>query len=84
VLAQTIGCTWTGLTVSKQQLGEAVARVKAAGLSDSITLLFCDYRECIGLGPFDKVCLCVRACLGTATAQRFAWLVLICHTLLHA
>ena len=35
---------WTGVTVSKEQLAEATARVKAAGLSDRITLLFCDYR----------------------------------------
>lgn len=55
LLLQTTGCRWTGLTVSKQQLEEAVERVKAAGLSASITLLFCDYRECPGLGPFDKV-----------------------------
>lgn len=48
-----------GLTVSKQQLEEAVARVKAADLSDNITLLFCDYRHCSHLGPFDKVCMCI-------------------------
>ena len=41
--------------MSKQQLEEAVARVKAADLSDNITLLFCDYRHCSHLGPFDKV-----------------------------
>jgi cyclopropane-fatty-acyl-phospholipid synthase len=35
---------WTGITVSKEQLAEAKARVKAAGLSDRITLMFCDYR----------------------------------------
>ena len=33
-----------------------MARVKAAGLSDRIQLLFCDYREGHGLGLFDKVC----------------------------
>ncbi len=53
--AQTTGCRWTGLTVSKQQLEEGVARVKAADLSDRITLLFCDYRQAAHLGPFDKV-----------------------------
>ena len=52
---QRTGCSWTGLTVSKQQLEEGVARVKAAGLSDSIRLLFCDYREGQALGQFDKV-----------------------------
>ncbi|BDA46075.1 probable cyclopropane-fatty-acyl-phospholipid synthase at C-terminar half [Coccomyxa sp. Obi] len=55
---QTTGCRWTGLTVSKQQLEEGVARVKAADLSDNITLLFCDYRHCSHLGPFDKVISC--------------------------
>ena len=43
--------------MSKQQLEEGVARVKAAGLADSIRLLFCDYREGQALGQFDKVCL---------------------------
>ncbi len=42
--AQTTGCRWTGVTVSKEQLAEATARVEAAGLSDRVTLLFCDYR----------------------------------------
>ena len=42
--AQTTGCRWTGITVSKQQLAEATARVEAAGLADRVTLLFCDYR----------------------------------------
>ena len=51
------------MTVSKQQLEEAVTRVKAAGLSDSIKLLFCDYREGQRLGTFDKVC---SLCLGVA------------------
>ncbi len=42
--AQTTGCRWTGITVSKEQLAEATARVEAAGLTDRIALLFCDYR----------------------------------------
>lgn len=32
------------MTLSKEQLAEATARVAAAGLSDKVTLLFCDYR----------------------------------------
>lgn len=48
----------TGITVSKEQLAEATARVKAAGLSDRVTLLFCDYRECPGAGTYDKVGTC--------------------------
>ena len=55
---QRTGCSWTGLTVSRQQLEEAAARVKAVGLSDSIRLLFCDYREGGALGQFDKVRSC--------------------------
>jgi hypothetical protein len=38
----------TGLTLSKEQLAEATARVKAAGLEDKITFLYCDYRDCKG------------------------------------
>ena len=30
--------------MSKEQLAEATQRVKAAGLSGRVTLLFCDYR----------------------------------------
>lgn len=45
---QTTGCRWTGITVSKEQLAEAAARVKAAGLEDRITFMFCDYRDCPG------------------------------------
>lgn len=53
--AQRTGCRITGITVSKEQLAEATARVKAAGLADRVTLLFCDYRECPGAGSYDKV-----------------------------
>ncbi|MEW5297105.1 MAG: hypothetical protein WDW36_000333 [Sanguina aurantia] len=53
--ASTIGCRVTGLTVSKEQLAEAHARVKAAGLEDKINLIFCDYRDCPGAGTYDKV-----------------------------
>ena len=54
-LMQTTGCRVTGLTISKEQLAEATARVKAAGLEDRVKLLFCDYRDCPGAGTFDKV-----------------------------
>jgi len=53
--AQTTGCRVTGLTLSKEQLAEATARVKAAGLEEQVTLLFCDYRDCPGAGTYDKV-----------------------------
>lgn len=54
--------------MSKQQLEEAVVRVKAAGLSERITLLFCDYRHCQHLGPFDKVGLHSGATLSSLSA----------------
>ena len=44
-----------------------MARVKAAGLSDRIQLLFCDYREGHGLGLFDKVCAKPPASLALST-----------------
>ncbi|KAG1678525.1 hypothetical protein FOA52_014559 [Chlamydomonas sp. UWO 241] len=53
--AQTTGCRVTGLTISKEQLAEATARVKAAGLEDRVHLMFCDYRDCPGEGTYDKV-----------------------------
>lgn len=53
--ASTTGCRVTGVTVSKQQLEEALVRVKAAGLSDKVTLIFCDYRDLPGTGTYDKV-----------------------------
>ncbi|KAL4529917.1 hypothetical protein Ndes2526A_g04660 [Nannochloris sp. 'desiccata'] len=56
--ASTTGCRVTGLTLSKEQLAEANMRVKAAGLEDKITLLFCDYRDVPGLGTYDRVVSC--------------------------
>lgn len=47
----------TGLTLSKEQLAEATARVAAAGLSDKVTLLFCDYRYG-WVGWLDLWCCC--------------------------
>ncbi|KAI8475498.1 MAG: cyclopropane fatty acid synthase [Monoraphidium minutum] len=55
---QRSGCRVTGLTLSKEQLAEAAQRVDAAGLSDRITLLLCDYRDCPGAGTYDKVVSC--------------------------
>lgn len=56
--ASTRGCQVTGLTLSKEQLAEAQARVKAAGLEEKITLLLCDYRDCPRLGSYDRVISC--------------------------
>lgn len=56
--ASTVGCRVTGLTLSKEQLAEGTARVKAAGLEDKVRLLFCDYRDCPELGSYDRVISC--------------------------
>lgn len=50
---QRTGCRVTGLTLSKEQLAEARARVKAAGLEDKINFMLCDYRDCPG-----AACMC--------------------------
>jgi cyclopropane-fatty-acyl-phospholipid synthase len=46
--ASKTGCRVTGVTISKEQLAEATARVKAAGLQDRVNLVFCDYRDIPG------------------------------------
>ena len=58
--AQTIGCRVTGLTISKEQLSEATARVRALGLEDKVTLLFCDYRLCPGECPEGSSSHCLK------------------------
>ena len=52
-MAQKAGVHVTGITVSREQLAEARARVAAAGLTSQIDLIFCDYRKVEG--QFDKV-----------------------------
>jgi len=56
--ASTRKCHVVGLTLSKEQLAEAQKRVKAAGLEDYITLLYCDYRDTPDLGSYDRVVSC--------------------------
>ena len=53
-----MGCQWTGVTLSKEQLKEAQQRVKAAGLEEKVTLVFCDYRDLPADEAFDKVVSC--------------------------
>ncbi|OQP88129.1 SAM-dependent methyltransferase [Rhizobium rhizosphaerae] len=51
--AGEIGCRVTGLTISREQLNFAHARIEKAGLSDKVTLKFQDYRDETGL--YDKI-----------------------------
>ena len=42
---QRTGCKVTGITISEEQLAYARQRVKQQGLSDRISIEFCDYRK---------------------------------------
>jgi cyclopropane fatty-acyl-phospholipid synthase-like methyltransferase len=53
--AKTTGCRVTGITISKEQLVEAQARVEAEGLAHLVDLRFCDYRHLPEVPTFDRV-----------------------------
>ena len=55
-LARTRGVHVTAITVSREQLLEARARVEAAGLAARVQFELCDYRDV--RGPFDRVVSC--------------------------
>ncbi|KAF3782892.1 Tuberculostearic acid methyltransferase [Nymphaea thermarum] len=44
-IVKKIGCRYTGITLSKEQLKYAQEKVKEAGFEDQIKLLLCDYRQ---------------------------------------
>jgi hypothetical protein len=66
----------TGLTLSKEQLAEATARVAAAGLSDKVTLLFCDYRYAAGCSTVDDTAYADTA--GTTVAHMLQVVTVSC------
>jgi cyclopropane-fatty-acyl-phospholipid synthase len=51
--AGEIGCTVTGLTISREQLAFARERIARAGLSDRVELKFQDYRD--EKGTYDRI-----------------------------
>ncbi|OQW30152.1 MAG: cyclopropane-fatty-acyl-phospholipid synthase [Nitrospira sp. SG-bin1] len=54
--ASHYGCHVTTTTISRQQYDMALQRVREAGLSDRVTVLFTDYRDLPKLGvQFDKL-----------------------------
>ena len=58
---KTTGCRVTGVTISTEQFDEATRRVKEAGLSDRIDIVFSDYRDLekrFGPGYFDHAVSC--------------------------
>ncbi|KAF3786028.1 hypothetical protein EJ110_NYTH26456 [Nymphaea thermarum] len=44
-VVRQIGCKYTGITLSEDQLKYAQEKVKEAGFEDQIKLLMCDYRQ---------------------------------------
>jgi cyclopropane-fatty-acyl-phospholipid synthase len=56
--AERFGCRVTTTTISREQHDYALARVRAAGLGDRVTVLLADYRDRAALdprGPYDKL-----------------------------
>jgi cyclopropane-fatty-acyl-phospholipid synthase len=53
--AQHYGVHAHGITLSRQQLELAQARIAAAGLQDRVTVELLDYRDLKGAGVYDKV-----------------------------
>jgi len=52
---------WTAITLSMEQLKLAEERIAAAGFSDRVKVVFCDYRDAaakFGAGSFSKVVSC--------------------------
>ncbi|XP_071726326.1 uncharacterized protein [Rutidosis leptorrhynchoides] len=57
IVKQT-GCKYTGITLSKEQLVYAEAKVKEAGLQEQITFLLCDYRKLPKTNKYDRIISC--------------------------
>lgn len=51
--AKHYGCHVKAATISEEQFREAAIRIEAAGVSDSVEVIFCDYRDLSG--RFDKI-----------------------------
>ena len=51
--ARNYGCRVTAATISEEQFREAADRVEAAGVSNLVEVIFCDYRDLAG--RFDKI-----------------------------
>jgi len=53
--AKKYGAVATGITLSKNQLEYARARIQAEGLQDCCSVDLCDYRDLPGIGVYDKI-----------------------------
>ncbi|KAM3326831.1 hypothetical protein P3S67_001957 [Capsicum chacoense] len=54
-VVKQIGCKYTGITLSEQQLKYAQLRVEQAGLQDQITFILCDYRQISNKDKYDRI-----------------------------
>ncbi|KAM7253007.1 hypothetical protein ACFE04_025625 [Oxalis oulophora] len=52
------GCKYTGISLSKEQLKYATAKVEEAGLQNHIKFLLCDYRQLPESHKFDRIISC--------------------------
>nr|GEU95840.1 cyclopropane-fatty-acyl-phospholipid synthase [Tanacetum cinerariifolium] len=57
-LVKRTGCSYTGITLSKEQLKYAEQKVKEAGLQDQIRFLLCDYRRVPETYKYDRIISC--------------------------
>ncbi|XP_050387609.1 uncharacterized protein LOC126803920 isoform X2 [Argentina anserina] len=57
-VVKQIGCRYTGITLSKEQLEFAEQKVKDAGLEESIKFLLCDYRTLPQKNKYDRIVSC--------------------------
>jgi cyclopropane-fatty-acyl-phospholipid synthase len=53
--AKKYGAVATGITLSKNQLEYARAKIQAEGLQDRCHVELCDYRDLPGIGVYDKI-----------------------------
>lgn len=53
--AQHYGVKAHGITLSQKQFELATARIKQAGLENSVSISLCDYRDMKGNGVYDKI-----------------------------
>ncbi|XP_049937194.1 sphingolipid C9-methyltransferase 1-like [Nymphaea colorata] len=57
-VVKQIGCRYTGIMLSEEQLKYAQEKVKEAGLEDHIKLLLCDYRQLPKFQKYDRIISC--------------------------
>ncbi|GKD42099.1 cyclopropane-fatty-acyl-phospholipid synthase, partial [Tanacetum coccineum] len=57
-LVKRTGCSYTGITLSEEQLKYAENKVKEAGLQDQIRFLLCDYRQVPETYKYDRIISC--------------------------